>query len=94
MTQSELIESLAAQQGITTKEATSWLNALVTTVNDALANDEKVDVANLGSFNVCTRAARIKTDRKTGEKTKVPACKTVQFRMADALKDQLEATLR
>ncbi len=93
MTQTELIERLAAKTNTSTDESASWLNALVSTVNEALASDEKVDVADFGSFNVCTRAARIKTDRKTGEKIEVPACKTVQFRLADQLKAQLDATL-
>ena len=66
----ELIEKVAAA---TDKDATLAVDAVFSSIQEALANGEKVQLIGFGNFEVRTRAERKGRNPQTGEEIKIPA---------------------
>ncbi len=58
MKKNELIAVVAAKTGMTKKDATVAVDAVLDTITDALASGDKVSLVGFGAFSVRTRAAR------------------------------------
>ena len=56
---------------------------------EAVKNGDKVDLADLGKFEVKTRAARVGVNPATGEKINIPESKVLNFKPAKSVKDTL-----
>lgn len=85
MTKSQIAGALADKVGVTKKVATTFLDELT-----ALAYREaKVGftVNGIGKLVVTSRKARMGRNPQTGEAIKIPAKKTLKFRVAKACKD-------
>ena len=76
MNKSELVKSLAEKAEVTQKDAAKALDALVETIQQALANGDKVQIIGFGSFEVRDRKER-----------KVPATKVPAFKPGKSLKE-------
>ena len=87
MNKAELIAAIAAKTGETKKGAEAVVNAFVSTVTDALAKGDKVQLVGFGSFEVRKRAARKGRNPRTKEEIKIPASKAPVFKAGKALKD-------
>ena len=87
MTKAELVAHIAEESGVTKKAAGIALDTIVSTISDALAKNERIRVADLGSFSVVTRKARKGVNPRTGQPIKIPATKTAKFTAAKALKE-------
>ena len=87
MNKAELIAAIAAKTGETKKGAEAVVNAFVSTVTDALAKGEKVQLVGFGSFEVRKRAARKGRNPQTKEEIKIPASKAPVFKAGKALKE-------
>lgn len=61
-------------------------------IADALESDERVTVPGFGSFYVSMRSARDQRNPATGEVMHVAASRSVRFKPAKGLKDQVAAT--
>ncbi|OEJ61070.1 hypothetical protein BGM19_26720 [Streptomyces agglomeratus] len=72
MKKRELVESLAAETGISKRQADHFLGTLVAIVERTLAKGEKVNVAGLGVFDIAKRAARRGVNPATGEFIALP----------------------
>jgi DNA-binding protein HU-beta len=83
----ELIASVAEKAGMTKKDAEKAINALFSSVEDALAKDDKVQIIGFGTFEVKSREARKGRNPQTGNEITIPASKTPVFKAGKGLKD-------
>ena len=68
MNKAELIAAVAEKTEFTKKDAEAAVNAVVSSVEDALKNGEKVQLIGFGTFEVRNRKARQgRNPRKTGQ---------------------------
>ena len=58
MNKTELIAAVAEKASISKKDADSAVNAVLDTIVEALAADEKVQLVGFGTFEVRSRSAR------------------------------------
>ncbi len=87
MNKSELVKSLAEKAEITQKDAAKVLDAMVGTIQQALANGDKVQIIGFGSFEVRDRKERKVISPATGKEITVPATKVPAFRPGKSLKE-------
>nr|WP_255673313.1 MULTISPECIES: HU family DNA-binding protein [unclassified Deinococcus] len=85
----ELVDRVAAQTGLTRKQAGDAFDALVEGVVTGLKNGQSVGLPGLGTLSVRATAARTGVKPGTSEKIQIPAGKKVGFKVASALKDTL-----
>lgn len=85
----EMIEDLATKTGLTKNECEKVFNATFEIFKDELAKGEKVSVAGFGTFKITERAARDGRNPLTGEKIKIKASKSVNFKLSTAIKDKI-----
>ena len=86
----ELIEKVAAATDLTKKDATAAVDAVFSTIQDALAEGEKVQLIGFGNFEVRERAARKGRNSQTGKESKIAASKVPAFKAGKALKDAVK----
>jgi DNA-binding protein HU-beta len=84
---SELVKSLAEKAQITQKDAAKSLDAIVETIQQALAQGDKVQIIGFGSFEVRDRKERKVISPATGQEIKVPATKVPAFKPGKSLKE-------
>lgn len=89
MNKADLINAVAEKAGIKKKESELAVNALVETVEEALAKGEKVSLVGFGTFEVRERKARTGRNPQTGATIKIPATKVPAFRPGKALKENV-----
>lgn len=89
MNKAELIASMAEKGDLSKKDAEKALNAFLETVEDALVNNDKVQLVGFGSFEVRERAARKGRNPQTKAEITIPASKAPVFKVGKALKDVL-----
>jgi len=85
----ELVASVAEKAGITKKDAEKAINALFASVEEALAQKDKVQVIGFGTFEVKARQARKGRNPQTGKEITIPASKTPVFKAGKGLKDSV-----
>ena len=85
----EMIEDLATKTGLTKNECEKVFNATFEIFKDELAKGEKVSVGGFGTFKITERAARDGRNPLTGEKIKIKASKSVNFKLSTAIKDKI-----
>lgn len=90
MNKTELIGQVAAQTGMTKKDAEKVVNAFFTTVEEALKAGDKVQLVGFGTFEVRSRQARKGRNPQTGEEISIPATRIPAFKVGKALKDAVD----
>ena len=88
MNKGELVKAIAAEAGLTQKEAGLAFDAYVNAVTNELKAGNKVTVPGFGTYEVKTRAARPGINPATKQEIKIPACKTPVFKFGKSYKDQ------
>ncbi|MCD2255210.1 HU family DNA-binding protein [Agrilactobacillus fermenti] len=86
----ELIDSVAAETGLTKKDATAAVDAVFSSIQTSLSKGEKVQLIGFGNFEVRERAARKGRNPQTGEEIQIPASKVPAFKPGKALKDSVK----
>ena len=87
MNKTELVAAIAEKAELTKKDAEKALAAVVSTVLDALASGDKVQLVGFGTFEVRARDARTGKNPRTGEVIKIAASKVPAFKAGKALKE-------
>lgn len=87
MNKSELVKSLAEKAEITQKDAAKALDAMVESIQEALANGDKVQIIGFGSFEVRERKERKVISPATKKEIVVPATKVPAFKPGKSLKE-------
>jgi len=89
MNKAELVRAMAVESGLTVKASEEALNAFITTVEQAMVEDDKVSLMGFGTFEVRETAARKGTNFHTKETIEIPASKRVKFKVSKVLKDAI-----
>lgn len=82
MNKTDLINEIAAKAQINKTAAKAALDATLESIEQALANDDKVQLIGFGTFTVLEKEARIGINPRTKEKIEIPARKVVKFKPA------------
>ena len=87
MNKGELITSVAEKAELTKKDAEKALNAIFDSIENALAEGDRVQLIGFGTFEVRTRSARKGVNPRTKEEIDIPASQAPVFKPGKALKD-------
>ncbi len=90
MNKAELISAVAEKSELTKKDAEKAVNAIVSVISDALANNERVQLVGFGTFEVRERAERKGRNPQTKEEIIIPASKAPVFKAGKALKESVQ----
>ena len=87
MNKAELIEAVAEYADLSKAVAGRAVDAMLSTVAQALKRGDSVSLVGFGTFEVRARAARNGRNPKTGEAIQIHASKAPAFKAGKALKD-------
>ena len=88
MNKTELVAAVAEKTGLTKKDAEKALCALIETVKEEVAKNEKVQLIGFGTFEARKRNARTGKNPQSGEAIEIPAA-TVPAKLAKLSKTWL-----
>jgi DNA-binding protein HU-beta len=91
VTKSELVEQVADRAEITRSDASKAVDAMLSTVEDALRRGSDVTVSGFGKFHVSQRAPRAGVNPRTGERIQIAASRVPRFTAGSALKSAVKA---
>ncbi len=89
MTKSELIEVIAARQGISKTRAELVVNAVFESMANALAQDEGIEIRGFGSFSIREYEPYLGRNPRTRRPVKVSAKKLPFFKVGKDLKEMV-----
>jgi DNA-binding protein HU-beta len=90
MNKPELITRVAEKAGLTKKDASKAVDAVLLTIMEALKNEEKVQLVGFGNFEVRHRAARKGRNPLTGQEIYIEASKVPAFSAGKQLKEAVK----
>ena len=90
MTKSEFVDQVAANSGLSKKDAGDAVDAVLTTIEDALKRGSEVTFSGFGKFHVAERSARQGVNPRTGERITIAGGKVPRFSAGSALKKQVK----
>ena len=90
MTKVELIAAVAADAGLTKKDAEKAVNSVVNAITEALKQGDKVSLVGFGTFEVRERPERKGRNPQTKQEIVIPASKVPAFKAGKALKDSVQ----
>ena len=86
MTKAEFIDQVADRAGLTKKDASDAVDAVLETIEDALKRGSEVSFSGFGKFSVSHREAREGRNPATGDKIQIAASNVPKFTAGAALK--------
>ena len=89
MTKVELIASVAAEAGMSKKDAEKAVNAALAAITEELKNGGKVSLVGFGTFEVRERGERVGRDPRSSAEIVIPASKAPAFKAGKALKESV-----
>ena len=90
MNKTELIMAVAEKANISKKDADTAVNAVIDTIVETLAKDEKVQLVGFGTFEVRIRSERQGRDPRTNSPITIPASKVPAFKVGKAFKSAID----
>lgn len=90
MKKTDLVNVMAAEAGLTKKQAGEALEAFLSAVEGSLAKGEDVMITRFGKFTVRHRAARKGINPQTKEPMTLAATNVAAFKAGKALKDAVK----
>lgn len=85
MNKTDLINEIAAKADLSKAAAKAALDATLESIEQALANDDKVQLIGFGTFSIQEKEARTGINPRTKEKIQIAARKVVKFKPAAEL---------
>lgn len=90
MNKAELVVAVAEKAEVSKKDAEKAVNAVLASIEEALARDEKVQLVGFGTFEVKNRAERVGRNPQTKEEIVIPASRVPAFKAGKALKEAVQ----
>ena len=90
MNKSQLIAQIAEGADISKKAAGDALDAMTSSISNALKDGDSVALIGFGTFSVRERSARKGRNPQTGETIDIAAGKNVAFKAGKELKDAVQ----
>ena len=91
MNKGELIEAIASASNLNKTDAESALNALIGSVQSAVADGDKVILPGFGTFAPSARKARSGVHPQTREPIQIAASKSVRFTVGSDFKRRVNS---
>lgn len=91
MTLDDLNQAVAKETGDTKADAAKSVQAVLSSIQDALAKNEKVSIAGFGVFETVHRPARDGRNPQTGQTIKIAASNAVKFKPGKTLRDAVNS---
>lgn len=85
MNKADLVNSLAEKTGLTKTKSNEVIDAIVSSISEALKSGDKVTLVGFGTFTTTQRDARKGRNPKTGETLEIPAKRVAKFRAGTEL---------
>jgi DNA-binding protein HU-beta len=89
MNKNDLVTSVADLCGLSKKDSTGAIDAMIQSIQKALKEGKDVRLAGLGTFLVAHRPERDGRNPRTGETIKILASKSPKFRAGKTLKEAI-----
>jgi DNA-binding protein HU-beta len=86
MTKSDFVDRVASESGLSKKDAGTAVDAVISTIENALKSGDEVSFTGFGKFHVADRGAREGRNPRTGETMTIPASKVPRFTAGSGLK--------
>jgi DNA-binding protein HU-beta len=86
MTKSDFVDKVAQQSGLSKKDAANAVDAVISSIEDALKSGEDVSFTGFGKFHVADRGAREGRNPRTGETMTIAASRVPRFTAGSGLK--------
>lgn len=86
----DLIDKVSAATDLTKKDSTAAVEAVIDSIQEILADGDKVQLIGFGTFEVRERSARKGRNPQTGEEIEIPATKVPAFKAGKALKEAVK----
>lgn len=90
MTKSQFIEHVSSTAELSKKEAESAVEAVISSIQNALEKGDDVNITGFGKFHVAHRGARQGKHPRTGEPMNIPAAKVPRFSAGAKLKQAVK----
>jgi len=90
MIRSELIKYLSEKVGVSHEVAELALNTIFSSMTEALARDESIEIRGFGSFDLNYRPPRTGRNPKSGEKVKVPEKYVPHFKAGKEMRERVD----
>lgn len=87
MTKADLVTKVAADAGLSKKDAEKAVAAVLDSITSALAAGDRVALVGFGTFETRERAARMGMDLHTGKRIQIAASVVPCFKAGKGLKD-------
>jgi DNA-binding protein HU-beta len=86
MTKSDFVDKVAAEAGLSKKDAGSAVDAVISTIETTLKSGDEVSFTGFGKFHVAKRGAREGRNPRTGETMQIAASNVPRFTAGSGLK--------
>ena len=86
----DLVDKVADKTGLTKKDSNAAVEAVFDSIQEFLAEEEKVQLIGFGTFEVRERAARKGRNPQTVEEIQIPATKVPAFKAGKKLKEAVK----
>jgi DNA-binding protein HU-beta len=86
----DLVRAVAQQANMSEAQATAAVNAVIGTIQQALASGDEVNISGFGAFRVVERASREGRNPRTGTTMTIGPRKSPAFRAGSQLKRAVE----
>jgi integration host factor subunit beta len=87
VTKAELVDEVGQKAALTRKHSEVIVDAVFSSILEALQRGDKIELRGFGSFRVRTRGTRTGRNPKTGEGVVVPAKKVPYFKPGKELRE-------
>jgi DNA-binding protein HU-beta len=90
VTKGEFVDQVADRAGLSKKDATGAVDAVLETIEETLKRGSEITFSGFGKFSVSERSAREGRNPATGEKIQIAASKVPKFTAGAGLKKAIK----
>lgn len=90
MNKAELVQEVADQTGLTKNVSREAVNAVMSTITNSLARQERVTLVGFGTFQVMQRKARKGVNPQNRKALQIPAKKVPKFKPGRGLREKVK----
>jgi len=87
MNKDNLVECVQLKTGLPKRQAKESVEAVISSIKEALATGEKVSIVEFGTFSIASRAERNGINPKTKEPLSIPACEVPIWKASPKYKE-------
>ncbi|WP_105189911.1 HU family DNA-binding protein [Pseudoalteromonas sp. T1lg48] len=91
MNKKQLIDAMGQHSGLTKKQCSAALTAMLGAISRSLHEGDAVFIPKFGNFSLSYHPTKIGRNPQTGEQIEIAGQNKVAFKCAKALKDRLHA---